>query len=343
MHDNGIEPMVSLHHFSNPRWLSEKNDFHTRVVVDYFQRYTAKVVDELGDLIPRWITINEPLVYVYQRYINGKFPSPARTGWKAALQATRNLLRCHAAAYQTIKAKLPSATVGVAKQMAIFQPRNPHNVLDRWWTGRIRWLFNEMWMECMENGRFSSPLGRGKVDGLADSFDFIGLNYDTRFYVRFPPRGQLLESEWGEAAIMSDHNFGELYPTGLFELVARLMKYDKPIFVTSNGLPDADDSSRPTFILTHLREVWRAISFCFPVMGYYHHSLTDAAEWQHNWSHRFGLIAVDRETDDRHPRPSAAMYSEICQNGRIDSEITAVYAPDLLPILFPSPQLKKLI
>ena len=345
MHDHDIEPMVSLHHFSNPIWLSDKNDFHNRVVVDYFQRYVATVVDELGDLIPRWITINEPLVYVYQRYINGKFPSPTRTGWRAGLQATRNLLRCHAAAYQTIKAKLPMAHVGVAKQMAIFQPRNWRNPLDRWWSGRIRAIFNEMWMDSMENGRFQWPLGRGKVDGLAGSFDFIGLNYDTRFYVRFqaafPPRRQLLESEWGEEAIMSDHNFGELYPTGLFQLVARLMKYDKPVFITSNGLPDADDSSRPTFILTHLREVWRAISFCFPVMGYYHHSLTDAAEWQHDWSHRFGLIAVDRDTGDRQPRPSAKMYGEICQNGRIDSGMTVDYAPDLLPVLFPSPTMKR--
>ena len=344
MHDNGIEPMVSLHHFSNPRWLSDKNDFHNRVVVDYFQRYAANVVDVLGDLIPKWITVNEPLVYVYQRYINGKFPSPTRTGWQAALEATRNLLRCHAAAYQAIKAKLPDAEVGVAKQMAVFQPRNPRNLLDRWWSGRIRHFFNEVWMESMENGRFSHPLGRGKVDGLAGSFDFIGLNYDTRFYVRFqaviPPRRPLLESDWGETAVMSDHNFSEVYPDGLFQLISSVLKYDKPIYITSSGLPDAGDGLRPAFIIAHLREVWRAISFCFPVMGYYHHSLTDAAEWQHEWKLRFGLFAVDRESGDRHPRPSAALYGDICQHQRIDSAMTAKYAPALLPVLFPAPTMK---
>ena len=57
MHDRGIEPMVTLHHFSNPLWLVEKGDFGSEVVVDYFRRYTAKVVDVLGDLIPKWITI----------------------------------------------------------------------------------------------------------------------------------------------------------------------------------------------------------------------------------------------------------------------------------------------
>src|SRR5687767_867524 len=44
MHERGIEPMVTLHHFTNPLWLVEKGDFDTALVVDYFQRYTAKVV-----------------------------------------------------------------------------------------------------------------------------------------------------------------------------------------------------------------------------------------------------------------------------------------------------------
>jgi beta-glucosidase len=69
MRDRGIEPMVTLHHFSNPRWLVEKQDFNSAIVVDYFQRYTAKVVEHLGDLVGQWVTINEPMVYIFMRYL----------------------------------------------------------------------------------------------------------------------------------------------------------------------------------------------------------------------------------------------------------------------------------
>ena len=78
MLDRGIEPMVCLHHFSNPQWLVEKGDFSSDLVVDYFGRYTAKVVSKLGDLVGKWLTINEPMVYVFLRYLDGKFPSPCR-------------------------------------------------------------------------------------------------------------------------------------------------------------------------------------------------------------------------------------------------------------------------
>jgi len=85
--DRGMEPMVTLHHFSNPLWLVEKGDFSSEVVVDYFQRYTAKVVAELGDLIPKWVTINEPMVYIQRAHgihtnalYSERVSSPQRTG-----------------------------------------------------------------------------------------------------------------------------------------------------------------------------------------------------------------------------------------------------------------------
>ena len=70
-----------------------------------------------------------------------------------------------------------------------------------------------------------------------------------------------------------------MYPRGLFRLLKRLERTGKPIFITENGLPDADDDQRPAFLLTHLREVWRAINQNVPVMGYYHWSLVDNFEW----------------------------------------------------------------
>jgi beta-glucosidase len=70
-------------------------------------------------------------------------------------------------------------------------------------------------------------------------------------------------------------------------------------------------------------------------MGYYHWSLVDNFEWDRGWSQRFGLIAVNPETQERTLRDSGRLYQEICQNGAISSEMVQRYAPDLMPILFP--------
>lgn len=335
MIDRGIEPMVTLHHFSNPQWLVEKDDFNTDIIVEYFQRYTARVVDILGDLIPKWITINEPMVYFFLRYIGKSFPRPSNPGLWGGTRAVRKMLQCHAAAYATIKEKYPQALVGVAKSLPIIEPRMGGNFIDKWWAKRIDWIFNDVWLEAVDKGKLPLMFGGGRLKNLAGSYDFIGLNYYTRFYVRFPPTKGFLEAEWGPEAIVSDGNYGEIYPYGLYRAIKKVLCYNKPIYITENGLPDKDDNWRPAFILDHLRQVWQALSFCYPVMGYYHWSLIDNFEWDRGWTQRFGLIGMDPETQERNWRPSGRLYQEICQSYSISDEMAEKYAPEMLPVMFP--------
>ena len=335
MHDRGIEPMVTLHHFSNPQWLVDKGDFNTRIVVDYFQRYAARVVNALGDLAPKWVTINEPMVYVFMRYLAGKFPAPRKAGLWPGLQAATNMLRCHAAAYHTIKERCPQAQVGVAKHMAIFEPRRSHSRLDRWWAGRLSRLFNDLWLESVATGRLRRPFGRGAINHLAGTFDFVGVNYYSRFFVQFPPRAGLLGPEWEAQAVSGNGSQNSVYPEGIYQIIRRVLRFNKPIYITENGVPDHADTLRPSFLLAHLREVWRAVSFCYPVMGYYHWTLVDNFEWDRGWTQRFGLIEMDPETQVRRWRPSGHLYSEICYSQSISSEMVERYAPELQATLFP--------
>lgn len=332
VHERQMEPMVTLHHFTNPLWLVEKGDFESELVVDYFQRYTARVVEALGDLISKWITINEPLVYVLSRYLEGTFPEPRRKGWGAARRALSNLLRCHAAAYHTIKEAQPEAPVSVAKNFVVLESHPGAGRLNRWWARQISWLYNDWWMEAMSDGKLRWPLGHGRVEQLAGTFDFTAVNYYTRFFTRFP---QLYEREWPADAVVSDGNYGEIYPEGLFRVLKHVRRYNKPIYITENGLPDAADRLRPGFLLSHLREVWRAVSFNWPIMGYYHWSLVDNFEWDRGWTQRFGLIAMDPETQERSLRDSGRLYGEICHSRSVSSDMAERYAPDLLETLFP--------
>lgn len=336
LHDRGMEPMVTLHHFSNPLWLVEKGDFGTDIVVDYFRRYTAKVVAELGELIPKWVTINEPMVYVLLRYIQDAFPAPKERGWSESLHAIRYLLRSHAAAYHTIKESYPEALVGVAKHFRPIKPRQNGNRLDSWWAKRVSRFFNESWMDSMATGRLRWPVGRGTISDLAGTFDFVGINYFSRAHVRFPPKIDRLYEEQGPSgqAMVGDSLFGD-YPADLFDIIKDNLRHERPIIITESGLPDATDEIRPSFIMTHLREVWRAISFNFPVMGYYHWSLIDNFEWERGWTQRFGLIEVDPQSQERRWRPSGRLYSEICHSKSISSDMARRYTPELLEQMFP--------
>jgi beta-glucosidase len=100
-------------------------------------------------------------------------------------------------------------------------------------------------------------------------------------------------------------------------------------------VPDAADRLRPAFLLTHLREIWRAVSFNWRIMGYYHWSLIDNFEWDRGWTQRFGLIGLDVQTQERTMRDSGRLYSEICHSGSISSDMAKQYAPHLLETLFP--------
>ncbi len=335
MIDRDIEPMVTLHHFSNPLWLVEKGDFNSEIVVEYFQRYTDRVVNSLGDLVAKWITINEPMVYFYSRYMDKAFPQPEDSGLRAGLQSLRQMLRCHAAAYHTIKEKYPDKPIGVAKNFPIFEPRPGGNRVDSWWATRLSRMFNHAWMDALQDGRIRWPIGRGKIKNLAGSFDFVGINYYTRFFVKFPPGKDIVDNSWGPDALVSDGNYGEVYPYGLYRAIKQVLRYKKPIFITENGLPDKDDKLRPSFILDHLRQIWQAISFCYPVMGYYHWSLIDNFEWDRGWTQRFGLIGLDPDTQERTWRASGRLYSEICSTNTVSSDMAERYAPEMMPVMFP--------
>ncbi len=231
------------------------------------------------------------MVYAFMRYFSDDFPEPKQRGMRAGFSAVNHMLQCHAVAYHTIKDAYPEVQVGMAKNMPVFQAAPGSGALSTWWAKRVDWLFNDSWLESMATGKVKRPFGNHTIKNLAGSYDFIGLNYYTRFYVKFPPGKEFISHDWGDEAVVSDGNYGEVYPSGLFQVIKRVKKYKKPIYITENGVPDQADALRPGFLLTHLREIWRAISFCFPVMGYYHWSLVDNFEWDRGWTQRFGLIA----------------------------------------------------
>jgi len=335
----GIEPMVTLHHFTNPRWLAEDGGWAEQETVDRFARFVEHVVEALSPSCDLWCTINEPNVYAYQGYLAGVWP-PGESDLGAAMSVMRNLLLGHSAAYRVIHDLQPEARVGLAHNMQIFDPARPGSPLDRFVTSVIDRTYNQAILRTLKRGLWAPPLGFGLALKLRGTLDWIGLNYYTRELVAFDrTRSETFFSRRFHAddAEMLDGGYGEFYPQGIMRCLERLARLDLPIYITENGIPDDDDDQRPRHLLSHLHQVWHAIQRCYPVKGYYHWTLVDNFEWAEGWTLRFGLIALDPETQTRTPRQSAELYGNLIRANAITPQLIDTYAPELRPELLPGP------
>jgi beta-glucosidase len=322
----GIKPLVTLHHFTHPIWLEEKGGFEQDEIVTYFERYVRYVVEQLGDLVSEYITINEPNVYAAMGYYIGVWP-PARKSIKLLLKVMKNMILCHLTAYRLIHKiredmGFPGKTmVGVANHLRVFDPYNGHNPLDRIAAKTMDYLFQDAVTKSMTDGRYRLPFGLGAPKGTGRFLDFFGINYYTRDAVRF--KGFL--NDVMPDTPRNDLNW-EIYPEGLSRLCRRYYKeFSVPIWVTENGTCDERDQFRSGYIYDHLLEISKLCKEGIPIERYYHWTLMDNFEWAEGESARFGLIHTDYETQKRTMRNSGRFYGEICKRLEVTEEMINQY------------------
>lgn len=304
----GIEPMVTLHHFTNPIWLSEKGGWENKKVVALFQRYTEFVVKGLAKHVHFWITINEPTIYISHSFILGWWP-PQKTSFLAAWSVEHNMVAGHIAAYRAMnkiyqEQGLEKPAISISQHVTSVVPCNQK------WINRVSAKFRNYWF----NLRILNALQR------ASTLDFIGVNYYSRQLVDLKslcPKKFVMECSAGHPDFPSDKNFlgWDIYPQGLHELLLQLRKYDIPIMITENGICAAEDSQRWQFIQIHLKTIHDAMQKGAKVVGYLYWSLLDNFEWAHGYGPRFGLIEMDYKTQKRTIRESAKKYAEVCKTG----------------------------
>ncbi len=335
LRERGLEPMVTLHHFTDPVWLGELGGWENPLISDYFSRFTTKVVDALGDQVNLWCTINEPTVYAFYGFREGLFP-PGGRSWRRAVAVLRNMLLAHGRAYRTIHRLQNDARAGLAHHLRYFLPADPANPLDRRITAFYDQIANRSTLDAVTTGKLGPVVGLGQVASqLIDTSDYIGLNYYSTTHVRFDqsrPRmmfaRQTFVPELASCECTSDGQpFCEINPEGMYLALKELQEYGKPVYITENGLPDREDVQRPYLLATYLSEVWRAIQDGVDVRGYYHWTLVDNFEWAEGWNLRFGLIELDPATGERTPRTSAAVYGRIAQANGVPRKVLDQFAP----------------
>lgn len=340
MLDAGIQPMITLHHFTNPMWMVRKGGWLHPESPHWFQQFVRRVVGDLSDLCRVWCTINEPNVYAAKGFFDGDWP-PGQTDISDYFRVVYHMLQAHAAAYETIHDLQPQARVGLAKHMIAWYPRTG-SPLDRMITNLLDRAFNGVTLDALQAGKWRPPVGRkDEMPGVRNTLDWIGLNYYQRYDAAFNLKAlRSLGISYAARPGMpkGPEGWGEIYHDGLFELLKRLHRqFNLPITITENGLPDEHDTRRPGFILESLYRVWKAINFNWPIMGYYFWSLVDNFEWAEGYDprFRFGLYGVDFETQERTLRASGQLYAEIAETRSFSSHMARRYAPEVVDRLFP--------
>ncbi|MCM8792022.1 MAG: glycoside hydrolase family 1 protein [Candidatus Omnitrophica bacterium] len=297
LRERNLEPLVTLNHFTLPLWFAQKGGWLNKEAIDYFLRYVEKIVQELASSVRFWITINEPMVYIYQGYFKGIWPPQKRSLFRA-IQVYKRLVLAHTRAYRLIhriykEKNLNSPLISIAKHLRGFfcWSKNPYH---KFISNFKDYLFNFMILDDLIKNK---------------SLDFIGVNYYTSEFIA-------LNSE--QLKDIPKSNLGWfIYPEGLYSLLLKLKRYNLDIFILENGISTDDDNQRWNFIEAHLKQIYKAIQNKAKIIGYLYWSLLDNFEWEKGFCPHFGLIDVDYRTFSRTIRRSAKNFSQVCKEYKL--------------------------
>ena len=308
----GINPVVTLCHFTTPRWFAARGGWTAADSPALFARYCDRAVRHLGDGIRYLTTFNEPNnALLLQSVLPAQFWNGLRAALASCAKAsggthftlgntvlpedveavTANMLEAHRVGRQAIKAIRPDLPVGVTLAVLDDQEAGPGSVRDA------------------RRERFYGPWLR-----LARGDDYVGVqNYERAVWDahgKLPP----------PAGVPLNYVGVEVYPASLANAVRYAHAEAKvPVLVTEHGVATTDDRLRVNLIppaLTHLKA---AIDDGVPVLGYIHWSLMDNYEWGGDARAKFGLAAVDKATFRRTPKPSAAVLGAIAARNRVEA------------------------
>jgi beta-glucosidase len=330
---HGLEPWVTLHHFTNPLWIADHGGWESRETIDAFVRFARFCAREYGGQVDWWCTINEPDVYAFRSYSEGLWP-PRKRDDGAALCVIANLLEAHGRAYRALHeddrvdadGDGHAARVGFAKHLVQLEPARawfPLDALRAWFEDRV---FNRAVMAAPVRGDIELAIPGAKavkrhVAELAGALDWLGINYYTRWLVKATgPVPHVARP----GAPVNDLGW-EVWPEGLAEAARRAhaaaqrVRPGTPVVFTEHGFADAADALRPRALVASLAALGRAIASGADVRAYFHWSLLDNFEWAEGYHGRFGLYAVDFADPER-PRSrtqSAELYARIASDNAV--------------------------
>ncbi|MGH9186258.1 MAG: glycoside hydrolase family 1 protein [Acidimicrobiales bacterium] len=283
----GLEPVVTFHHFTSPRWVADAGGWESPDTADRFARYCGTAAGHLAALIGTACTINEPNVVGFCGHRLGVFP-PGKTDKEAYRRATETLATAHRRAVDAIKSARADLPVGLTLSMSDYQAVDGAEA-ER---DRVRAHMEDVYLDACHGD------------------DFFGVQTYTR--TRVGADG-VTGPEAGVAVLPMGY---EYWPDALEATLRRAWEYlegEVPLLVTENGIGTEDDEQRVAYVTAALEGVLRCLDDDIDVRGYTYWSAFDNFEWIFGYGPKFGIVAVDRETQERMPKPSSSWLGAIAK------------------------------
>ncbi|MFI5901003.1 glycoside hydrolase family 1 protein [Streptomyces cyaneofuscatus] len=282
--ERGLRPMVTLHHFTHPRWFAERGGWAAAGSDDLFARFITAAAPVFATDVAHVCTINEPNILAVMATAQAALASGQAVSFAENPPApdgatTEALILAHARAMETVKSHAPQVNAGWSLANMVCQPLpGAEDVAAEYRHPRL-----DIFLEA----------ARGN--------DWLGVQAYTRTIIG--PQGRLPVPEDAERTLMG----WEYYP----QAVGHALRHSAsvapgvPLIVTENGIATGDDTRRIDYTTGALDSLTSAMDDGIDVRGYFHWSALDNYEWG-RYAPTFGLVAVDRETFVRTPKPSAA-------------------------------------
>ena len=313
--ERGVTPVVTLQHFTTPQWFAENGGWTADDASELFERFVTEATTILDGV--EWVvTMNEPnmqaAIMTAMRRLSeagsGEWQSPtveaADDGGEekashsdfltyADPELGRMFTRIHHAARAIVRERT-SAKVGwtIAAGALTAAPGGEEKLRE------IRLGKEDVYWEG----------SRGD--------DFVGVQaYSSQ---EVDARGLVPHPQHPDNTLV-----GTAYrPDALAMAVRHAWEITQgvPVLVTENGIATADDTQRIRYTDEALQGLAETIDEGVDVRGYLHWSLLDNFEWGH-WEPTFGLIAVDRETFVRSPKPSLAWLGRVAAQNALGAEV----------------------
>ncbi len=308
--EHHLTTLLTYSHFSMPRWFAYKGGWQNPAAPDLYARFCEKATRHLADLVGYASTFNEPDVPQLLNWIN----LPGMSGLTDSLRDSLAKVR-----QQVNAPEFASFFIGDGKRIrdGLLASHQKGKAAMKSVRSDMPVGFN-LAMSDDQAGPGDNRLAEKRADvygpwlEVAKQNDYLGVQTYSRSLVGkdkdlpVPQGAETTQVGW------------EFYP----ECVEHVVRYASkatgvPILVTENGIATTDDSRRVEYIQRALAGLKRALDDGVDVRGYVLWSLLDNFEWMSGFEPKFGIVAVDRATQRRTIKPSAAILGNIARTNSL--------------------------
>ena len=344
--EKNIDPFITLYHWDMPYWMYQKGGFLNPESIDWFADYSAVISKNFSDRVKNYFTFNEPQCVVHLGYGNGMHAPGLMTNQKDILAMTHNILLAHGKSVQALRANAKGhINIGIAPTcQGHFPKTNSKEDLEACRMAQLdmvdgpdKSVFNPFSLSYWNDAIYLGDYPKNAYEQFAKDMPKIGPNdfkiigEPVDFHGHNIYNGRMVESDGNGGYIYSTRKTGydktainwPFSPESVYWLPKLLHeRYKKPIFITENGLSNADiismdgkvhDPQRIEFLHRYLRSLSKAIDEGVEIKGYFQWSLLDNFEWSNGYNERFGLVYVDFETQVRTFKDSAYWYRNVIE------------------------------